>query len=165
MAAALRLVTIPISHYCEKARWALEWAGLPYAEEAHLQVFHYLPAWRAGGGRTVPILVHPGGVLTDSADILRWADGQAPDERKLLPSDPVPERIADGRPYLVGACFSAADLTFAALCAPLLMTPGYGVPLPSLEELPGPFARAVAAFRHHPAGRFALDLYARHRHP
>jgi len=24
----LRLVTIPISHYCEKARWALERAGL-----------------------------------------------------------------------------------------------------------------------------------------
>ena len=29
----LRLVTIPISHYCEKARWALERAGIRYREE------------------------------------------------------------------------------------------------------------------------------------
>jgi glutathione S-transferase len=25
-----RLVTIPISHYCEKARWVLDRAGVPY---------------------------------------------------------------------------------------------------------------------------------------
>ena len=31
----LRLVTIPISHYCEKARWALERAGIAYREERH----------------------------------------------------------------------------------------------------------------------------------
>ena len=33
-----RLITIPISHYCEKARWALEWSQIPYVEEKHLQV-------------------------------------------------------------------------------------------------------------------------------
>ena len=27
---APRLITIPISHYCEKARWALERAEIPY---------------------------------------------------------------------------------------------------------------------------------------
>jgi glutathione S-transferase len=32
----LRLVTIPISHYCEKARWSLERAGLEYREERHV---------------------------------------------------------------------------------------------------------------------------------
>ena len=30
------LITIPISHFCEKARWALERAGLPYREERHV---------------------------------------------------------------------------------------------------------------------------------
>ena len=28
---APRLITLPISHYCEKARWALERARIPYA--------------------------------------------------------------------------------------------------------------------------------------
>ena len=32
-----RLLTIPISHYCEKARWALERAGLAYREERHVR--------------------------------------------------------------------------------------------------------------------------------
>jgi glutathione S-transferase len=40
MSALLRLITIPISHYCEKARWALERAGLPYREERHVQGIH-----------------------------------------------------------------------------------------------------------------------------
>ena len=35
-----RLVTIPISHYCEKARWALDRAGLDYREERHVQGIH-----------------------------------------------------------------------------------------------------------------------------
>jgi glutathione S-transferase len=28
----IRLLTIPISHYCEKARWGLERLGLAYHE-------------------------------------------------------------------------------------------------------------------------------------
>ena len=50
----LRLVTIPISHYCEKARWALQRARLPYREERHVQGLHRLYARRAGGGRPSP---------------------------------------------------------------------------------------------------------------
>ncbi len=251
MSSPLRLITIPISHYCEKARWALEWAGLPYTEDAHLQAFHYLAVRRAGGKRTVPVLVHPDGALYSSTDILRFADARCSDEKKLFPKDPqeraeverlvayfdkglgpagrlwiyhhlfqeapelalkygctgvpawerkllplafpllrlllgrrlrigpqaaaqarslcgqvqdeVAARLKEGQPYLVGARFSAADLTFAALCAPLLLPPGYGVPLPLLDELPAEFGRNIAAFRAHPAGRFALHLYARHR--
>jgi glutathione S-transferase len=36
----LRLITIPVSHYCEKARWALTKLKLPYVEEAHMPPFH-----------------------------------------------------------------------------------------------------------------------------
>ena len=35
-----RLITIPISHYCEKARWALDRAGIGYREERHVQIVH-----------------------------------------------------------------------------------------------------------------------------
>src|SRR5438270_7830337 len=60
-AEALRLITIPISHYCEKVRWALERAGMAYREERHVQGVHRLAARRAGGGITVPVLVTPEG--------------------------------------------------------------------------------------------------------
>ena len=36
MAEIPTLITIPISHYCEKARWALDRAGVAYRERAHL---------------------------------------------------------------------------------------------------------------------------------
>src|ERR1039458_3863200 len=39
------------------------------------------------------------------------------------------ELLADGRPHLCGERFGAADLTFAAMSAPVLMPPVYGVPL------------------------------------
>src|SRR4051812_7052592 len=75
----LRLITIPISHYCEKARWALDRSGIPYREDRHLQLFHYLPVWLAGAGRTVPVLVSgEGSALSDSTGILRWLDERAP---------------------------------------------------------------------------------------
>lgn len=247
----LRLLTIPISHYCEKARWALDRVGAPYVEEAHLQLFHYLPVRRAGGRATVPVLVHPEGVLTDSTDILRWIDERTSPAARLFPPegspehgevaaleadfdehvgpagrlwmyqhlldrpelahrfgttgvprwqksllplgfpfvarflrwrlrtsadaadealricratlDTVAERLADGRRFLAGDRFTAADLTFASLCAPLLMTPGYGVPLPQPTDLPPIVAREIDAHRAHPAGQFVMRVYAEQR--
>src|SRR5262249_30649378 len=85
------LVTIPISHFCEKARWALDRTGVPYRERAHLQVFHIFAVRRAGGGRTAPVLVWDGRVLADSADILEAASAQAPSGSKLYPDD---QRVA-----------------------------------------------------------------------
>src|SRR5665648_147371 len=64
------LVTIPISHYCEKARWALDRAGVPYRERRHLQGLHRVAVRRAGGGLTAPVLVDDGRVLAESALIL-----------------------------------------------------------------------------------------------
>jgi glutathione S-transferase len=75
---ATRLITIPFSHYCEKARWALDRCGAAYEEEGHLPLFHMLPARRAGGGRTVPILVDGKTVVADSTPIIAWADDKRP---------------------------------------------------------------------------------------
>jgi glutathione S-transferase len=79
----LRLVTIPISHYCEKARWALERAGLPYREERHVQGIHRFASRRAGGGGTTPVLVTPEGSLGESEEILLWVDERTPPDRRL----------------------------------------------------------------------------------
>jgi len=70
-----KLITIAFSHYCEKARWALDRADIDYVEDAHLPLFSYIPLKRAGAKRTAPALVtDDGAVLTDSTDILRWCD-------------------------------------------------------------------------------------------
>ena len=73
--------------------------------------------------------------------------------------DAVAERLADGRPYLVGERFTAADLTFAALSAPMIMPPEYGVPLPTPDELPAEMAATVRELRAHPAGAHALAMF------
>lgn len=79
--------------------------------------------------------------------------------------DGVAERLADGRRFLAGEGFTAADLTFAALSASVLVPEGYGVPLPPPERLPEPMRTRVLEFRDHPAGRFALRIYAEERRP
>jgi glutathione S-transferase len=74
-----RLITIPISHYCEKARWALDRAGVGYTEVPHLQGFHIIASKRAGGSGTTPVLVtDDAGVLGESADVVAYADSHGP---------------------------------------------------------------------------------------
>ena len=86
MAKPARLITIPFSHYCEKARWALDATGLAYVEDKYLPMAHKL-ATRAVGGNMVPVLVTRHGTLKDSAKILTFCDAHAADERRLYPRD------------------------------------------------------------------------------
>ena len=77
--------------------------------------------------------------------------------------DEAAELLADGRPYLTGDDFTAADLTFAALASLLVMPEEYGMPLPTLDELSAELAAELRGFRAHPAGAFVLRLYRDHR--
>jgi glutathione S-transferase len=97
----------------------------------------------------------------------RWARrrleirGLDSDRAKVLTEfDAIAARLADGRPYLTGERFTAADLTFASLAAAVVLPPEYGVPLPQPEDLPGPVRADVERFRAHPAGVYALGLFA-----
>lgn len=244
----MRLVTIPISHYCERARWSLDYVGLRYREEQHLQGFHARHARAAGDKTTLPVLFTNSGALTDSADIVRYADTHSVNGQRLYDDrtrdaamsleryfadpfgvasrrliygatfrwgrgalkynaanaprwerwamhamypaikaflarylnvtpdgeeeargivdrvlDDVAERLSDGRPYLMGDSFSAADLTFASMSAALICPPQYGVELPQPEDFPDEAARTIQGYRSHPAGAFALQMFARHR--
>ena len=246
------LVTIPISHYCEKARWALDRAEIPYREQRHIQGVHTIASRRAGGGPTVPVLVTEREVLGDSSLILEWADERTAHERRLFPAgrldrleaqglclrlderlgpaarrltyihmmpnravlfeynnqgvpawedrtmrwawplvfafarralgispgvaahddrvlwdemDNVADILADGRPFLEGERFGAADLTFASLAAAVLWPPGYGVALPDPAAVSPAAAALVNRARAHPAGRHALRMFETERRP
>jgi glutathione S-transferase len=88
-----RLITVPFSHFCEKARWALDHAQVDYVEEGHVPGFHRLAVWRSGSTKSsVPVLIADGAVLGDSSDILAWADTKAAAERGLYPKDEATKR-------------------------------------------------------------------------
>jgi glutathione S-transferase len=246
-AAPATLLTIPLSHYCEKARWALDRAALPYREAAHAPLFHFLATKRHAGG-SVPVLVHGANNFTDSTKILmhvdslcgeelypldpalrsevvaleelfdtklgphvrRWAYSHLLSQPKLLRtiwSSGVPrfeanvltmlaplvrrlvrsaygvtpqggqrslERIDEvfreveqvlrhGKRFLVGDRFSAADLTFAALAAPLLLPPECRAAHPALEVVPAAMREEILRLRETDAGRFALRLFSEER--
>ncbi|MGH7327514.1 MAG: glutathione S-transferase family protein [Polyangiaceae bacterium] len=83
----MRLITIGFSHYCEKARWALDRMGVEYTEDSHAPLAHYPAAWRASGQRTVPVLVTEDGVFADSTDILKYVDPFLPEAARLFPEE------------------------------------------------------------------------------
>lgn len=244
-----RLITIPFSHYCEKARWALERCNIAFEEDPHLPLFHYVPNRRVGAKRTVPVFVDGDMLIDDSTEIVAWADAKKPGtlipkegaaraealaleddfdnqlgpatrrwgyyyllpRKDLLPvlTKGVPrweavalkltrpialgvlkrglkidtagaersrakiedtftrisERLADGRRYLVGDRFTVADLTFAALSAPVLAPRECPSALPGPEEFPPVAAAQIEAWRATRAGQHALRIYADHREP
>ena len=241
MPTNFRLITIPVSHYSEKARWALDYLKVPFRELAHMPPFHR-GATKKYGGTSVPVLVTDMGVATDSTDILRYLDRLYPE--KLYPADPdlqlqslelenlfnltlgvharrwgysyiltpkliylrwtlgvpfwekllfpvifpkvesivresfditetsaaesyqqitgvfdrVSQTLADGRKYLLGDRFSAIDITFAALAAPILQPPEHHTPPPSLELMPDRMQIDIRNCQATPAGKFGLRL-------
>lgn len=71
------------------------------------------------------------------------------------------ERERDGRDHLVGNDFSVADLTAAALLAPIIVPPEFPYSYP--EPFPDAFEAMRATFLAHPSCGWALDVYRRHR--
>jgi glutathione S-transferase len=247
MPTKFRLITIPVSHYVEKARWALDYLEIPFQESAHMPPFHQR-ATKKYGGKTVPILVTDTITITDSTDILRYLDTLDPG--KLYPAEPelqeltteletlfnlslgvhtrrwgysyiftreliyprwtfgvpfwekllfpivfpkavpivrqsfditatsaaesyqkieqvfdrVNQILADGRKYLLGDRFSAIDITFAALAAPILQPLEQQIAPPSLESFPAQMQTDIRNCRTTPAGELGLRLYREHRH-
>jgi glutathione S-transferase len=120
-----------------------------------------VPAWQR---RAMPYLYPVVARVVDR--VLDVTPETAAASRKVVEAtfDEVGERLADGRPYLCGERFTAADLTFAALSAPIVLPPEYGVSLPRPEVLPKAMAAAVREMRERPAGAHALRMFREQRH-
>jgi glutathione S-transferase len=275
LAIPARLITIPVSHYCEKIRWAMTRTQIPFIEQRHMPPFHRFATRQIGrrsssdpipeternmsrlnqfvirqvGGQTVPVLITETNTLRSSDEILNYINAISPQELKLYPIDPderkqvdelvyifdtilapavrlwaysyimaeahllqplwcqgvpwferwlfpvvfpwmratafqmyrindasilaahgsiwqifeiVGNLLADGRSYLVGDRFSAADLAFATLAAAIVIPPGYSVKLPELSQLPDRMANGIQQFQATLAGKFVFRLYQEH---
>ena len=74
----------------------------------------------------------------------------------------------EARPYLVGDRFTGADLTMAALAAPVVGIShehGYGSTMPSLDRFSEPPRVVLEELRASPVGRFVHRMFAEHRRP
>lgn len=68
----LRLYTFNISHFSEKARWALDYEGIAYEEKVLVPGPHQFVTRRLAPKTHVPILVHEGQVVQESSAILDY---------------------------------------------------------------------------------------------
>ena len=243
------LYQFPISHYCEKARWALDFKGLRYQIVNLAPGLHMRKTRKMGcAGSTLPILQFRSSTVQGSDAIVDFLDREL-SERRLTPADqeqaeeamnweklldrevgihlrrfiyfhvlpnsalakrlilhqatlatktvftlsfPLirsfmrrgmnirPETAEKSRhrleqafaqlnarlkshPYLAGERFSRADLSAAALLAPLCMPPEHPFPFPKEEEMPEPLRSFQRAHRQDPFFAWTLKMYREHR--
>jgi glutathione S-transferase len=83
----LRLYTFNISHFSEKARWALDYEGIAYEEKVLLPGPHQLVTRRIARRTSVPVLEHDGKYVQGSSAILDYAADKL-GAKKLTASDP-----------------------------------------------------------------------------
>ncbi|MEM1090274.1 MAG: glutathione S-transferase family protein [Pseudomonadota bacterium] len=77
-----------ISHYCEKARWALDYLGHDYTLNRLAPGKHLKKARSLGLKRgAMPFLELPDDVIQGSADVVSWAESNAPGGAKLSSSE------------------------------------------------------------------------------
>ncbi len=244
----LTLYQFTSSHFCEKARWALDHKGIGFTRHNLVPVLHLPRVRRMAPRSSVPVLVHDGTVVQGSGEIIAYLDRHWParpltplGERRrqaalaweefldrdigvplrclffheilprrdlamslLLRGAPNPGRVVyslgfpliralmrramdidaqsarraqqrveqalerldgelRGRRFLVGDTFSRADLTAAALLAPLCQPPEMEYPWP--DPLPGPLQGLRRRYRDETFFRWVLGLYRDHRGP
>ena len=82
----LRLYTFGISHFAEKARWALDYKRIEYEENRLVPGAHLPVVKRIAPRTTVPVLVDGEHVVQGSSAIIDYVDAHSP-ELPLTPLD------------------------------------------------------------------------------
>jgi len=84
---------LKVSHYNEKARWALDYKRVPHVRRAALPGRHSAIARKLWGGTTFPVLELEGEAIGDSTKIIEALERRYP-EPPLYPDDPRAHRRA-----------------------------------------------------------------------
>lgn len=82
----IKLYQFPISHYCEKIRWALDYKGLDYKTINLLPGLHIKTTKRMAKYSSVPVLSDEEAVIQNSHEIITYLDETYP-QKSLTPSD------------------------------------------------------------------------------
>jgi glutathione S-transferase len=80
----LTLYQFPISHYCEKIRWTLDYKNIDHKIINLLPGLHGLKTKKLAPRTSVPILVHDDKVIQGSSKIITYLDKEYP-EQNLTP--------------------------------------------------------------------------------
>lgn len=79
---------MPISHYCEKIRWAMDYKKLEYKPVNLLPGLHISTAKKLTPKTSLPIVVHGNNIIYESGEIITYLDNAFP-ENPLTPRDPL----------------------------------------------------------------------------
>lgn len=85
---SIKLYQFPISHYCEKIRWALDYKGLHYETINLLPGLHIKTTKKIAKYSSVPVLTDGDITLQNSSKIVTYLDETYPD-KSLTPTDEI----------------------------------------------------------------------------
>ena len=83
----MKLLLFPHSHFCEKARWALDYKQVAYEPAVVFPGLHRRTVRRLAPASSVPVLVTGDGAIQGSNEIIDYRDELVP-ERPLTPPEP-----------------------------------------------------------------------------
>lgn len=101
----ITLYQMPISHYCEKVRWMLDYKRLPYKKKNLLPGLHIKPMLKLTEQSSVPVLVDNKKVVFNSPNILAYLDAEYP----RFPLDTQNEECDQGSVLAINEWESLAD--------------------------------------------------------
>lgn len=143
------LLHIPLSHYNEKARWALDYKGIPHQRRIIGANFHWR-AWRATGQAKTPILFLPDGrAVHDSTRIVEALEGLKPEPALYPPDGAMRRRALDLEDYLdekLGPAIRASVMTPLFRHDPDVALRVLMTGMPKTYDRLRPFARVFPAF-------------------
>jgi glutathione S-transferase len=82
----IKLYQFPISHFCEKVRWTLDYKGLEYTKVNLLPGLHIKQIKKLGKYSSVPLLVDGDNVIQNSFEIIDYLEEKYP-QNNLNPID------------------------------------------------------------------------------